>query len=255
MRPPAVVLAAPGTNRDLDAVFALERAGADAHVQTVADVRLSRRALREAAIVVVAGGFSYADALGSGRLFALDITTFLADELRLLRDAGRLVLGICNGFQTLVHAGLLPGDGLRAALGPNASGQFECRWVTLTAPPSACLWTAGLTEPIMAPVAHGEGRFVADDATLRHLVATNQVALSYATSDGMPAEGNYPANPNGSVADIAGVCDATGTILGLMPHPENHVIHRQHPGFLRGQRHGLALALFTNAVNQVGASV
>ncbi len=255
MRPPAVVLSAPGTNRDLDAVFALERAGADPRVQTIADVRLSRRVLRDAAIVVLAGGFSYADALGSGRLFALDITTFLADELRLLRDAGRLILGICNGFQTLVQAGLLPGDGVRAALGPNASGQFECRWVTLTASASVCLWTAGLTEPIMAPVAHGEGRFVADETTVRGLAATDQIALTYATSDGVPAEGKYPANPNGSMADIAGVCDATGTILGLMPHPENHVINRQHPGFLRGERHGLALALFTNAVTQVGATV
>jgi len=251
--PKAVVLAAPGTNRDGDAAFALARAGADPVVLSVRDARRDPQRLRSATVVVVAGGFSYADALGSGRLFALDLTAFLTDELTHLRDRGTPILGICNGFQVLVRAGLLPGGGARAALGPNASGRFECRWVTLAPRSQHCVWTAGLRAPVLAPVAHGEGRFVADDTTVAALAAADRIALTYVRRDGAPAGGAYPVNPNGSVADIAGICDEGGTILGLMPHPENHVVNRQHPRHTRGEHDGLALALFENGLRHVRA--
>ena len=228
MRPRALVLQAPGTNRDHDAAYALELAGADAHIASMLDLADDMTALRTSQLVVVAGGFSHADALGAGRVFALGVEHGIGDQLRELVGAGRPVIGICNGFQTLVRAGLLPG-----ALGHNASGRFQCEWVTLDAPPGRCVWTQGV-EPIDCPIAHGEGRYVHPDVA--SLERAGQVAL------------RYRRNPNGSVADIAGVCDPTGVVLGLMPHPENHVIARQHPHRTRGGGGGLGLQLFRNGV-------
>jgi phosphoribosylformylglycinamidine (FGAM) synthase-like amidotransferase family enzyme len=171
--------------------------------------------LRSAQLLVAAGGFSYADALGAGRMWALEVEHRLGDAIGAFVAAAKPVIGICNGFQVLTRARLLPG-----ALGHNADGRFDCRWVTISAQPaSRCVWTAGI-DRIDCPIAHGEGRYVHPDAEA--LAAAGQVALRY--------EGG---NPNGSAADIAGVCDPTGLVLGLMPHPENHVIARQHPAFTR----------------------
>ncbi len=216
-RPPALVVAAPGTNRDRDVAFALDLAGAEPRIALLAELADSPELLDQARMLIVAGGFSYADALGAGRLFALELRRALGDSLERFVEAGRPVLGICNGFQTLVAAGLLPGAGRRAALGHNVNGRFECRWVELEPSSRRCVWTAGLDEPIHCPIAHGEGRFVAAAETLDELHTFDQVAL------------RYRINPNGSVDDIAGICDPTGVVLGLMPHPENHAVARQHP--------------------------
>ena len=215
-RPGAIVVAGPGTNRDPDAVLALELAGAEPTVVLARELSADPSRLDAAQLLVVAGGFSYGDALGAGRMLALDLTAAdggkLGDALRAFVAAGRPVVGICNGFQVLTRTGLLPG-----ALGHNEAGRFDCRWVALTPEPtSRCIWTAGLDDDIHCPIAHGEGRYVHDDPA--GLAAAGQVALRYAG-----------ANPNGSVADIAGVCDESGVVLGLMPHPENHVVARQHP--------------------------
>jgi len=218
-RPVALVLAAPGTNRDRDVAFALDLAGAEPRITLLAEVIADPSLLGQAQMLVAAGGFSYADALGAGRMWALELEHRLGDALAEFVAAAKPVIGICNGFQVLTRAGLLPG-----ALGHNADGRFHCRWVTIAAEPSShCIWTAGL-EQIDCPIAHGEGRYVHPDPA--GLAAAGQVALRY-------AGGNRDANPNGSVADIAGVCDSTGLVLGLMPHPENHVIGRQHPMFSR----------------------
>lgn len=225
---PAIVLAAPGTNRDRDVVFALERAGASAETVRLEQLAREPARLRAAGMLVVAGGFSHADAFGAGRMFALGLTSALGDELSAFVASGRPVLGICNGFQTLVRAGLLPG-----ALGHNRSGSFQCEWITLDPVPGRCVWTDGL-EPIDCPIAHGEGRYVHPDPDA--LAAAGQVAL------------RYRHNPNGSAADIAGVCDPSGVVLGLMPHPENHVIARQHPLWSRSSGRGLALGLFERGV-------
>jgi phosphoribosylformylglycinamidine synthase I len=224
----ALVVAAPGTNRDRDVAAALERAGAVADIVRLAQLAGEPARLREAALLVIAGGFSHADAFGAGRMFALGLSSALGDELSTFVAAGRPVLGICNGFQTLVRTGLLPG-----ALGHNRSGSFQCEWVTLDPVPGRCVWTDGL-EPIDCPIAHGEGRYVHPDPD--SLAAAGQVALQ------------YRHNPNGSAADIAGVCDASGVVLGLMPHPENHVAVRQHPLWSRGAGRGLALGLFERGV-------
>jgi phosphoribosylformylglycinamidine synthase subunit PurQ / glutaminase len=246
---PAAVLAAPGTNRDRDIADALRLAGADPTILQLADVRADPAALRGARLVVVAGGFSFADALGSGRLFALELAASVGDQLRRHIAAGRPVLGICNGFQVLVRAGILPGLGADqpVALGQNRRGGFECRWVSLLPVSGRCVWTSGLSEAIHCPVAHGEGRFAADDDTVAKLHANDQVALLYADGDA-PAALAYPANPNGSVADIAGICDPSGVVLGLMPHPENHVHPMQHPRWRRGEAAGSGLPLLANGV-------
>jgi len=232
-RPRALVLQAPGTNRDHDAVFALELAGADAHIASLLDLTEDASPLDTAQLLVVAGGFSHADALGAGRMFAVSLEHVVGERVRDFVAAGRPVIGICNGFQTLVRAGLLPG-----ALGHNASGDFQCEWVTLEPQASVCVWTLDI-EPIDCPIAHGEGRYVHPDLT--SLEAAGQVAL------------RYRDNPNGSTGDIAGVCDPTGVVLGLMPHPENHVIARQYPLHTRGQHGGLGLQLFRRGVDHARA--
>ncbi|MGZ4725525.1 MAG: phosphoribosylformylglycinamidine synthase I [Ilumatobacteraceae bacterium] len=228
-RPVALVLAAAGTNRDHDAAFALDLAGAESRIVLLSDL-IERPALLDAAqIVVIAGGFSYADALGAGRMFALQLEHRVGDVLRAFVESSRPVIGICNGFQVLTRTGLLPG-----ALGHNESGHFQCQWVRLDAPPSRSIWTSGITT-IDCPIAHGEGRYTHPD--LDALEAAGQVALRYTG-----------VNPNGSLDAIAGVCDSTGVVLGLMPHPENHVIARQYPGFTSGARGELGLALFEQGV-------
>ena len=227
--PTALVLAAPGTNRDHDVAFALELAGATPRIALLAEVLANPALIAGAQMLVVAGGFSYADALGAGRMWSLQLTHGVGDELAAFVARGRPVIGICNGFQVLTAAGLLPG-----ALGHNAGGHFQCEWVRLEVPASACVWTQGL-DPIECPIAHGEGRYVHPDPAA--LAAAGHVALTYAGR-----------NPNGSVDAIAGVCDESGVVLGLMPHPENHVLARQHPRHARGTGRGLGLPLFERGV-------
>lgn len=236
-RPLALVVRGPGTNRDPDVSLALDLAGAEPRVVLAGDLVLRPELLDDARMLVLAGGFSYADALGAGRVLALELERGLGDELRSFVAKGRPVIGICNGFQALVRTGLLPGTGGRVALAPNDTGRFECRWVRLRPASERCVWTAGLSEPIDCPIAHGEGRFVTDESTLAALRAADQIALTY---DG--------PNPNGSLDAIAGITDPTGVVLGLMPHPENHVLSRQFPRHTRGERGGLGLALFEHGV-------
>lgn len=247
MKPKAVVLGAPGTNRHEDAVFALTTAGADASYVNLLDLPERSADVESAAVILVAGGFSYADALGSGRVFAMEIAQRLGDLLRRKIDAGTPVLGICNGFQMLVRSGLLPGNA-PGALQHNDCGHFECRWVTLAPSSQHCVWTRRLDTPLRCPVAHGEGKFACSPETLDFLQKNDRVVFRYALEDGSPAAGKYPENPNGSVDDIAGICDASGLVLGMMPHPENHVTARQGRAITGEGAPGLALALFRNGV-------
>jgi phosphoribosylformylglycinamidine synthase len=228
-RPAALVLAAAGTNRDHDVAFALDLAGAEPRITLLSELIERPALLDEGQMVVIAGGFSYADALGAGRMFALQLQHRVGDVLRAFVAMKKPVIGICNGFQVLTRTGLLPG-----ALGHNVSGHFQCQWVTLEASASRSIWTSEI-DRIDCPIAHGEGRYTHSDP--EGLAASGQVALRY--------NGD---NPNGSVGSIAGVCDPSGVVLGLMPHPENHVIARQYPGFTRGSHGALGLALFEQGV-------
>ncbi len=252
--PRALILHATGTNRDHEAALAFELAGARPEIVHLNQLRTGDRNWGDFQILALPGGFTYADALGAGKLLALDLTVYFADEVARFISSGKPVIGICNGFQALVKAGLLPfpfaeQETSAATLTFNASGRFECRWVTLTPVSNTCLWTRGLSEPIYCPVAHGEGNFVPrDDAVLDRLATAGQIALRYAQPDGKPAQGAYPLNPNGSRADIAGICNAEGNVLGLMPHPEDHIQLYQHPRWSRGESGQMGLALFMNGV-------
>lgn len=250
-RPNVLILHATGTNRDVETTNAVELAGGAPTILHVNKLREQPARLHDHQMFILPGGFSYGDALGAGRLWASDLRWLFQDELARFVDAGKPVLGICNGFQALVKSGWLPGPpdaGSQATLTRNESNQFECRWVWLEPNPrSHCVFTKGLTERIYCPVAHGEGRFVPrDEAALQKLQAENRVALSYVSADGGPV--GYPANPNGSVANIAGICNDQGNVMGLMPHPEDHVFPEQHPRYARGEGGELGLALFERGV-------
>jgi phosphoribosylformylglycinamidine synthase len=247
--------------------------------------------LREYQLLVIPGGFAYGDDVAAGKILANQLRLRLAEPILQFRDSGKLVLGICNGFQVLIKSGLLPGwensagDAQPATLALNQSGHFEDRWVHLAAGPGRCPFLAGV-EAIELPVAHGEGRFVARDASvLNRLEREGQVVLRYVASpserqrgsvgleespprsppwkggaSGRPSaesvadatrlEVPYPANPNGSERNVAGICDATGRVFGLMPHPERHADPLQHPRWTRrgGRAEGDGLAIFRNAV-------
>jgi phosphoribosylformylglycinamidine synthase subunit PurQ / glutaminase len=280
MTPRALILRAPGINRDEDAAAAVELAGGRAERVHVNRVVAGDAQIADYALLVIPGGFSYGDHLGAGKLLAVDLAHRLGEQLAAFVADGRPVIGICNGFQVLVKAGILPGmsivdenqeprtenqdiaNGSRfsvlgsphVTLTDNASGQFECRWVQLSADPgSRCVFTHGLDRPIEVPVAHGEGRFVArDQAALEALRAGGQVALRYVTPSGAPA--GYPDNPNGSDDAIAGVCNPAGNVLGLMPHPEDAILPQQHPRWTREpwRAEGDGLAIFRNAVRYAG---
>ncbi len=249
MLPRALILHANGTNRDHEAAQALEQASAQPEIVPLYQLRSGDKQWADYQLLVLPGGFSYADALGAGRLLALDLSVYFADEVSAFIGAGKAVIGICNGFQALVKAGLLPNLQSPATLTFNANGHFECRWVTLSSRSNTCVWTRDLDEAIYCPVAHGEGRFMlANPEDLSTLQAHDQIALTYAGSDGSPADGVYPANPNGSLADIAGVCNPAGNVLGLMPHAEDHIYPFQHPRWTRGETERGGLQLFINGV-------
>jgi phosphoribosylformylglycinamidine synthase I len=249
--PNALILRAPGTNCDTEAVTAFEAAGAQAERLHIGAIRENPKKLRDFQILVIPGGFSYGDDIAAGKVFALQLQHFLSDALRQFRDDEKLVLGICNGFQVLLKAGLLippDEDGPLATLGFNESGKFEDRWVYLQATPGRCPFLKGI-DRMHVPVAHGEGNFVCrKEWIVRGLAQAGQVVLRYVDAQGRRA--GYPVNPNGSQDDIAGICDATGRVLGLMPHPERHIFPTQHPQWTRTglQPEGDGLRLFRNAV-------
>jgi len=249
------VLRTAGTNCDAEAVRAFRRAGGEAETVHLGAVLERPALLREAAILCFPGGFTYGDDVASGAVFAVKVRTrLLPDLLRAVED-GALVLGICNGFQILVRAGLLPNLGGEsspgeATLGFNDSARFEDHWVTLEGVSDRSPWLRR-GDLVECPVAHGEGKFVPRDAaTLLRLEEAGQVVVRYRMPEGV-APGTHPHNPNGSAADIAGVCDPTGRVFGLMPHPERNVETWHHPLATRRPRPDAAgggLRVFGNAV-------
>jgi phosphoribosylformylglycinamidine synthase I len=250
-QPSVLILHATGTNRDREAAWAVSQAGGQPEIVHVNELRQKPARLQVSQMLVLPGGFSYGDDLGAGRLWATDLRWLFQDELARFVEAGKPVLGICNGFQALVKSGWLPGppeDGFQATLTRNASNRFECRWVYLQPDPaSPCVFTRGLQERIYCPVAHGEGRFIpGSKAVLERLRVRHQIALSYTAANGGPA--SYPENPNGSVAGIAGICNEQGNVLGLMPHPEDHTLPSQHPRWTRGEAGNLGLPLFAQGI-------
>jgi len=251
MKPKALVLQAHGSNRDFDVMDALTLAGADLTGIPLNELRMNNTFFRNFDMLIVPGGFSYADALGAGKLLALDLASYFADEISAFVESGKPVIGICNGFQALVKSGILPDreNNNQATLTFNEQGHFECRWIDLKPVSQKCIWTKDLSENITCPIAHGEGNFQTTELfPLSSFIEQDQIALTYIHANGSSANGEYPFNPNGSVMDIAGICNPQGNVLGLMPHPENHIHMWQHPRHTRGEHGGSGLKLFENGV-------
>lgn len=264
-KPTVLIPIAPGTNRNEELALAFRAAGAATNQVPLAELRSGEVKLLDHQILAIPGGFSYGDALGAGRLLGLDLNGWFSEQLQEARSRQMPIIGICNGFQALVKAGLLPGtpaeaedtrsplNDIAATLTENEKGRFECRWVELIPSASWSAWMTGLDGPVRCPVAHGEGRFVASD--LAALDQAGRIAFRYGIGDGAgtPAGGSYPENPNGSADDVAGIVDETGLVLGLMPHPEDHVFERQDPLRRRG-RSGGCIGLFEAGVRTAAQS-
>jgi phosphoribosylformylglycinamidine synthase len=278
--PRALILRAPGTNCDAETAHAFAVSGADPELWHVNRLLDEPKRLVNFQILCLPGGFSYGDDLSAGRILGSKLSHHLAEPLAEFRDAGKLILGVCNGFQVLLKTDLLsqPDDlGAPVTLAFNDSGHFEARWVRLSASPGSCVFLQGIEE-LELPVAHAEGRFVTrDDATFDAMERAGQLVLRYCkmqTSDPPWENGKcemqhesarpsvsrpeplvpYPANPNGALGDVAGICDATGRVLGLMPHPERFIDPTQHPRWTRrGPREaGDGLRIFQNSVRYFG---
>ena len=257
VRPNVLILRAPGTNCDQETAFAFQRAGANTEILHVNRLLENPDLFRRFQILCIPGGFSYGDDVAAGRILANQIQHHLSGHLADFKAAGNLILGICNGFQVLIKSSvLLESDaqqGPPATLTWNDSGKYEDRWVRLRAEGSKCVFLREI-DAMYLPVAHAEGKLVTrDEKVLDELRASGQLVLRYRPlvggngGDAVP----YPDNPNGSMANVAGICDATGRVLGLMPHPERHIDPTQHPHWTRGAAGpvGDGMQVFKNAVD------
>jgi len=265
-KPRILILRAPATNCDAETAHAFALAGGAPERWHVNRLLEDAKRLADFHVLCIPGGFSYGDDIAAGRILGNQIQHHLADALDGFRDAGKLILGICNGFQVLLKTNLLAGAdraGPTATLTLNDSGHFEARWVRLAAEPGKCVFLQGVEE-IELPVAHAEGRFVTRDADVfarmeqaGQMVLKYKMIVNYFGQSEIPNPKSeiqspvpYPDNPNGAMGDVAGICDPTGRVLGLMPHPERFVDPTQHPRWTREPRRdaGDGLKVFHNAV-------
>ena len=254
MKPKVIVLRTAGTNCDRETAFAFSMCGALADLVHINELVRGEKSLEDYQILALPGGFTYGDDIASGKILANEIKYRLGEEIADFIKKGNLIIGICNGFQVLVASGILPGletKGLEASLSFNDSGKFEDRWTYLKTS-RRCVWTKGIKKVIYLPIAHGEGKFIPKDRkTLQLLKKRGQIVFQYV--DENAKFGPYPVNPNGSIENIAGICDDTGRILGMMPHPERHILGTQHPRWTREglKRFGDGLDIFRNGVRYV----
>lgn len=247
-----LILRAPGTNCDVETSFAFEQAGAAVYLVHINELIRRCHNLVDFQVMVIPGGFTYGDDISAGKILANELRLKLAEDVDRFVDRGGLILGICNGFQVMVKAGILPRsrDGSRplVTLTNNNSGKFECRWTYLMVNrQNPCVFTRGMSM-MRLPVAHGEGKLVVSPEAMPGINAV----LFYADETGNTSA-PYPHNPNGSVNNIAGICDDSGRIFALMPHPERFVRWTQHPNWMREprQEHGDGFQVFRNAVEWV----
>ena len=235
----ALILRSAGINCNDETEQAFRMAGAETEQVHVNQLISGEKKLSDYHVMAIPGGFSYGDYIAAGTILASRLSTGMKDRIDEFIQQGKIILGICNGFQVLVKMGLLPGDGMKATLTNNDSGKFECRWVKLKRASDSPL-TEGIEE-LNVPVAHGEGKFVVDD--LDTLEENKQIILKYSASE-------YPENPNGSMGDVAGISNREGNVIGLMPHPERHLTCDNHPEWQRRNYcgPGEGLELFRNVV-------
>ncbi|MFN6130325.1 MAG: phosphoribosylformylglycinamidine synthase I [Planctomycetota bacterium] len=259
-KPRVLIVRAPGTNCDVETEYAFELAGAETqrlHVNQIIDhPRLAARFQ----ILGCPGGFSYGDDIAAGRIAAVQWQTRLSDTLAQFRSEDRLVLGICNGFQIMMRLGIFFDEDIDqtpATLTWNRQARFETRWVHLKPESDHCVFLRGISE-IYLPMAHAEGRFLMRDATTQQkLKGDSQIALRYCDPQGMTGDTElpFPWNPNGAQWNVAGICDPSGRVFGLMPHPERFLFPMNHPQWTRMAslpEHGDGLKLFRNAVTYFG---
>jgi phosphoribosylformylglycinamidine synthase I len=254
--PQVLVLTGYGINCEEETAYAfnLPAVGGRAIQRHISDLIAEPQQLERFHILVVPGGFSFGDDISAGIVLASKLRYRLEEPLRTFLQDGKLILGICNGFQVLVRLGVLPAvDGSpwhqEATLTANDSGRFEDRWVYLRVDPACSSPFVQGIERLYLPVRHGEGKFVPRDGLLlQTLQANHQIAARYCAPDGAPAA--YPWNPNGSVDDIAAVCDPSGCVFGLMPHPEAYLHRTHHPRWTRETipEEGMGVQVFRNAV-------
>jgi phosphoribosylformylglycinamidine synthase subunit PurQ / glutaminase len=263
MKPKVLVLTGYGFNCDYETKHTFELAGAEAEIVHVNDLIFGEKNLVDYHILAVIGGFTYGDDIAAGKILSSRLKNNLWPQLEKFIADGKLIIGICNGFQALVKAGLLPAlsghDKQEVTLTFNDSGKFEDRWITLKFnEASPCVWTKGV-DFLDMPIRHGEGKFFTEAATMKHLLDKNLVVGQYA-KNGALANGSYPENPNGSPNDVAAICDPTGRIFGLMPHPEafNHITNHPNWTAIREQAKrqgkkldelGAGVQIFKNAVD------
>lgn len=245
-KPSVLVLRSPGTNCDEETVFAFEQAGAVAERIHINQLVESPSLLGRFQILCLPGGFSYGDDISAGRILANQMAAKLKDFLEQFQADEKLVLGICNGFQVLLKSGLLveeSNDGFSATLSWNTCGQYEDRWVNLASGNSQCVFLNGIEEMYL-PIAHAEGRFsVRDQLAYEHLLDSGQLVLRYSLPPVEQGNGSnaksgevkvpFPYNPNGSIGNVAGICDVSGRVFGLMPHPERFIDRTHHPRWTR----------------------
>lgn len=231
-----LIMSGYGINCETESAFAFEKAGAEPDIVHINDIISGKKKMSDYDIMFFPGGFSYGDDTGSGNAFANKIKNNLWDALLEFIGKGKLIFGVCNGFQVMTHLGLfsLPSTsyGERiSSLESNTQNRYECRWVNIRSnPDTGCVFTKGI-DMTHLPIAHGEGRFYCDEKTLQELKDNNQVVFTYCDKDRNPADGTYPVNPNGAISDIAGICDKSGKIMGMMPHPERAIFSTSEPEY------------------------
>lgn len=235
MKPRVCILQSDGTNCDNELFYAFKKAGGNPEFVHVNQLRNKEKSLKDFQILALPGGFSYGDDVASGKILAVELISFLKSELEKFRDRGGIIIGICNGFQTLVRTGILPFGkigAMDATLAPNDSGHFECRWVELNSEKNKCVFLKNNLNKGHFAINHGEGKFYTNTEILKRIETQNLVVFRYVDENGNPTQ-EYPQNPNGSLNAIAGLTDTTGTVLGLMPHPEKFVDAMQYPNWRR----------------------
>lgn len=248
-----LIMSGYGINCEAESAHAFELAGASAEIVHINDLIDKRKNLKDFDIIMFPGGFSYGDDTGSGNAFANKVRNNLLNDLLEFINDKKLIFGVCNGFQVMSNLGLFPIPGMEYgqrthALTANSVNRYECRWVNLKAL-NNCVFTKNIDLTRM-PVAHGEGRFYCPDETLKQLQENGQVILGYAKINGEEANGNYPFNPNGSLKDIAAICDKTGRVMGMMPHPERALYSYSDPEKAYNTEYiENNLQIFRNAVN------
>lgn len=236
IKPNILIIKADGTNCDVELAFAFNQSGGNAEIVHVNQLRNKEKKFSDYNILALAGGFAYGDDIVSGKILAVELTSFFSQDLKkFVERKDTLTIGICNGFQVLIRTGLLPFGNIGkmdATLTNNEKGLFECRWVKIQEQKSRCVFLRDPQSIMDVSVNHGEGKFYANNETIKTIEQSGLVVFRYVDAHGDPTQ-NYPENPNGATNAIAGICDPTGRILGMMPHPEkfNHITN--HPNWRR----------------------